>query len=72
MNVFVYDPKAGLKHACTVNAAVAYDRPEMGQVVIFLINEAIEVKSLNYHLLQYCMNYVMMDEVSKFFDTRSQ
>ena len=25
---FVYNPKAGLKHACIVDATVAYDEPE--------------------------------------------
>ena len=51
VNVFGYDPKVGLKHACIVNAAVAYTEPETGQVVILLINQAIEMKGLNHHLL---------------------
>ena len=35
------------KHTGIVDAAIAYDMPETGQVVIFLINQAIEMKGLN-------------------------
>ena len=41
----------------------------MGQVVIFLSNQAIEMKGFEYHLLcpmQCCMNSVLIDEVPKF------
>ena len=61
MNVYGYDPKAGLKHACTVDATVAYTEPETGQVVILLINQAIEMKGLGHHvlcLMQCCTNGV--------------
>ena len=51
VNVFGYDPKAGLKHDHIVNAAVAYIRPETGQVVILLINQGIKMKGLNHQLL---------------------
>ena len=69
MNAFEYNPKAWLKHACIVNAAVAYTESEKGQVVILLFNQAIEMKGLNHHLLgpmQCWMDGVFIDEVPKF------
>ena len=69
MNFFRYDPKTKFKHACTVDPAVAYDDPKTGQLVIFLIHQAIEMKDLNHHLLrsmQCCMNSVLIDEVPKY------
>ena len=69
MNVYGYDHKAGSKHACIVNANVAYTKLETGQVVILLINQAIEMKGLDHHLLcmmQCCINGVLIDEVPKF------
>ena len=69
VNVFGYNTKAGSKHACIVNAVVAYTEPKTGQVVILLINQAIEMKGLDHHPLcpmQCFMNGVMIDEVSKF------
>ena len=30
VNIYRYDPKADLKHACMVNTAVAYKEPETG------------------------------------------
>ena len=53
VNVYRYDTKAGSKCFYIVNAIVAYTEPETGQVVILLINQAIEVKGLDCHLL--CM-----------------
>ena len=49
VNVYGYDPKVGLKHACTVHATVAYTESETGQVIL-LINQAIESKGLDHHL----------------------
>ena len=69
MNVYGYDPKAGSKHACVVNATVAYTVPETGQVVSLSINQLIEKRGLNDHLLctmQCCMNGVLIDEVPRF------
>ena len=69
MNVFGYNPKAESKHACIVNAAVAYTEPKTGQVVIILMNQRIEMKGLYHHLLcpmECCMNGVLMDEVPMF------
>ena len=69
VNVYGYDPKAGFKGACIVNATVAYTESESCQVIIFLLNQAIEVKSLEYHHLcpmQCCIDGVLIDEVPKF------
>ena len=68
-NVYGYNPKAGLKHARVVDAAVTYKVPETGQVVFLSIYQAIEIKSFNHHLLcpmQCCMNGMLKDEVPKF------
>ena len=51
MNVFGYDPNEGLNHACIVNTTVAYTEPETGQVIILLINQALEMKGFDCHLL---------------------
>ena len=56
-------------HAHIVYAALAYNDSQTGQVIIFLINQALQMKSLNYHLLcpMKChMNGVLIDEVPKF------
>ena len=61
--------KAGSKHAHKVDAAVTYTIPETDQVVILSINQAIEMKGLDHHLLclmQCCMNGLLIDEVPKF------
>ena len=54
VNVYGYGSKAKSKHTCIVNAAVAYTIPETGQVVILSINQAIEMKGLDHHLLAQC------------------
>ena len=41
VNVYRYDPKAGLKHAHVIDATVAYTKPETGCTVILLINQMI-------------------------------
>ena len=69
VNVFEYNPKAGSRLACIVNAAVAYAKAETGHVVTLYINQAIEMKDLDHHLLcpmQCCMNGVVINEVSKY------
>ena len=69
VNLYGYNPKAGLKHACIVNAAVAYIVPETGQIFIISINQAIEMKGLGHHhhcLMQCCMNGVLINEVPNF------
>ena len=69
MNVYRYDPKSVSKYACIVDATVAYDEPETCHSVIFLINQAIEKKGLDYHLLclMKChMNSILINEVPTF------
>ena len=66
VNVFGSDHKAGSKHTCIVNATVAYTKPETGHMVILLINQVIDMKGLDQHLLcsmQCHMNGVQIDEV---------
>ena len=63
------DSKAESKCACIVYAVVAYDEPEIGQIVIFSVNQVVEMRGLDYHLLcpmQNCMNSVLIDEVQMF------
>ena len=38
VNVFGYNPKAGFKQDCIVDAMIAYTEHETGQVFILLIN----------------------------------
>ena len=69
MNVYGYNPKVGLKHACIVSVAVAYTEPQPGQAVVLILNHVIEIKGLNHHLLcpmQCCMNSVLANDVPKF------
>ena len=61
--------KVRSKHAHVVGATVAYIEPETGQVVILLINQAIEMKGLDHYLLcpmQCCVNGVLIDDIPKF------
>ena len=69
MNVYGYDPKVKLKHACIINVTITYTEPEKGQVAILLTNQAIEKKGLDHHIvcpMQCGMNGVLIDEVAKF------
>ena len=69
VKVYGYDTKAGLKHACIVNATIPFTVPETGQVVILSINKGIEMKGLDHHLLclmQCCVNGVLINEIPKF------
>ena len=68
-NVFEYNPKAESQHAAIVNTLIAYTQPETCQVVTLLINQAIEMKSIEHHLfcqMQCYMNGVSINEVPKF------
>ena len=68
LTVFGYNPKSGSKHACIVIATVAYTEPETGHAVIFLMNQVLEMKGLDHHLLypmQCHVNGVLIDEVPK-------
>ena len=69
VNVFRYGSKVGSNHACIVNTALAYTEPEIGQVVILLINQPIDMKGLDHHILcpmQCCMNVFLINDVPKF------
>ena len=64
-----YDSKVESKHACIVDVIVAYTEHETGQVVNFLINQAIEMKGLDHCPLcpmQCHVNGVLIDEVPTF------
>ena len=52
--VIGYDPKAGSKYGCIFGVTVAYNKSETIQAFILLINEEVEIKGLNYHLLCPC------------------
>ena len=67
MNIYGYYPKVGSKCAHKIGAIVAHIKPETGQVVIFLINQAIEMNGLDHHLFSPMdhMNCVMINEVPK-------
>ena len=52
-----------------VDATVTYDQPEMGQLLISMINQVIEMKGLDHHLLcpMKChMNCSLINEVPTF------
>ena len=52
-----------------IDTTVSYDKPFMSKVFILLINQAIEMKDLDHHLLcpmQCCINNVVIDEALKF------
>ena len=65
VNVYGYDPKVELKYTCVADVTVAYMEPTTGQVVILFINQVIEMKGLDHHLLcpmQCHMNGVLIHE----------
>ena len=69
MNIFGYNPNVRSKHAHIVDATVAYDEAETGQVFILLIHQAVGMKGLKHHLLfpmQCHMNGFLINEVPKF------
>ena len=51
VNVHAYDPSLGSQQDMSiVNAAVAYDCPHTGEVLIFKINQAIHIESMSVDL----------------------
>ena len=55
-------PKWRSKHACIVDATVAYDELKMDKLFILLVHHVIKMKSLDHHLLcliQCCMNVII-------------
>lgn len=52
-----------------VDAAVAYGKPEIGQLFILLVNHVITTNGLKHHLLclmQCCMKDVGINDVPKY------
>jgi hypothetical protein len=69
VNVHGYDPALGSKKYRTVSGALAYDHPETGQVYHILINQAIEIPTLDHCLLcpfQCRVNDVIIHDTPKF------
>ena len=65
VNVHAYDPSLGSQQNMRiVNAAIAYDCPHTGEVLIFKINQAIQIKSMNNNLL--CVMQLRMNDVKVF------
>ena len=65
VNVSPYDPALGsVKDLDVVNAAVAYDCPATGDVVIFNINQAIHINTMSNNLL--CVIQVRMNNINVF------
>jgi hypothetical protein len=69
VNVTGYDKAVATVKARTVTAAVAYDNPNTGEVMIFIIHQAIEIPDLKHNLLcpmQMRLNDVLVSEIPKF------
>ena len=65
VNVHAYDPSLGSQQDMSiVNAAVAYDCPHTGEVLIFKINQAIQIESMSHNLL--CIMQLRMNDVKVF------
>ena len=54
IKVYGYAYKAISNHASIVDAAFADDELKTNQVLILLLIQTIEIKSLNYHLFAQC------------------
>ena len=54
LKAFGYNPKAGLRHAHKANVIPAYIEPQTGQIVVLLINQAIEMKGLDINFSTQC------------------
>ena len=65
VNVHAYDPSLGSQQNMSiVNAAIAYDCPHTGKVLIFKINQAIHIESMANNLL--CVMQLRMNDVKVF------
>ena len=66
-----YDPKGPTaKSMKTVSAALAYDDPETGEVLILVLHQAISIPHMDNNLLstfQLRLNDVMVNDVPKDF-----
>jgi hypothetical protein len=69
VNVTGYDQSVATTKARTVTAAVAYDEPNTGRVLVFIIHQAIEIPGMSNNLLcpmQLRLNDVIVSEVPNF------
>ena len=70
VNVTGYDPALGInKDVKTVSAAIAYDDPTTGEVIILVLHQALHIPTMEHNLLcpmQLRMNDVMVSEIPKF------
>ena len=63
------NPKDGHRSAKTVDTTVGFQDPQSGQKLILMMNLAICINGLEYHLLcpmQCCLKGVHISEVPKF------
>jgi hypothetical protein len=72
--VFVvgYDESLGSKTYQTVSGVVAYNDPQTGRMLHFIINQAIHIPHLDHHLLcpmQCRVNDVIVNDLAKFLAT---
>ena len=69
VNVTTYDPKGPTAKAMrTVSAALAYDDPETGEVILLIIHQAISIPHMDNNLLstfQLRLNDVKVNDVPK-------
>ena len=69
VNVTTYDPKGPTAKAMrTVSAALAYDDPETGEVLLFIVHQAISIPHMETNLLstfQLRLNDVIVNDVPK-------
>jgi hypothetical protein len=70
VNLTGYDPSLGtVKNQDIVSAALAYDDPATGEVMILVLHQVIHVPALTHNLIcpmQMWMNGVSLDECPKF------
>jgi hypothetical protein len=72
VSVVGYDESLGSKTYQTVSGAVAYDDPQTGRMLHFIINQAIHIPHLDHHLLcpmQCRVNDVIVNNLPKFLAT---
>ena len=70
VNVLGYDPKLGsMKNMAIVSAALAYDDPTSGEMVILCVHQAVHIPSMSNNLLcpmQMQLNDVQVNDCPKF------
>ena len=70
VNVTGYDKSTRTKKNCrTVSAAVAYDSPNGGEVIIMVMHQAIYIPGMDHNLvcpMQVRVNGVHLNDIPKF------